>query len=200
MLNTRITTRPTVSGDAIVDNLDEDSFQGFNSYEQSTPRRHGPVVPRRSFHPYHRDHLRPELRPSSSSSGHWDPQSHLSEIEYPPEYDFDGSNEYHGGGGGGGEYGRGGSTEYHGGGGEYGRGGSMEYHGGTELQNPLSILMNSQKEMLEMFNKLSNRISNIEKTMMSSSSCSSGSEEKCRIPPQLSVRIYKISYQNIGVK
>ena len=103
--------------------------------------------------------------------------------------------EYHGGGGSTEYHDGGGSTEYHGG------GGSTEYHGSGELsQNPLSILMNSQKEMLEMFNKLSNRISNIEKTIMSSSSCSSGSEEKCRIPPQLSVSIYKISYQNACVK
>ena len=118
MLNTRMTTCPTVNGDAIVDELDEDSFQGFNyvDEEQSTPRRHGPI-PRHSFHPYHQDHLRPELRPSSSSSFHWDAQSYLSETEFPAEY--------HGGGG---------STEYHGGG-----GGSTKYHGSGELsQNPLS--------------------------------------------------------------
>ena len=75
--------------------------------------------------------------------------------------------------------------------------GSTEYpseyphHDVGELsQRPLSILMNSQKEMLELFNKLYSQISNIEKTMMSSSNSSSVNEEKCRIPPQLSVSVY----------
>lgn len=63
----------------------------------------------------------------------------------------------------------------------------------------MSILVESQRKMMEMFNSLSDRITNIEKTILSSgnisTSASDGSssvEEKCRITPQLSFDLSRI--------
>lgn len=58
------------------------------------------------------------------------------------------------------------------------------------LRNSIFILMDSQKKMMEIVGKLSDRISNIEKTILSASNSNSANsivEEKSRIPPQLSV-------------